>query len=163
MNPSSEPRVPLGLAQEPSCMITPPSPSRWDSSQSSISSLDQPTPISPTVSLGRACAHRAFPPHGSPQGHLSTDSPESSWGQQRQTRGPLVSLLGTTRGFDREIERPELCYRTLACYWTSLSLPCTKRPIDKSVGNVPPVESIQGTGRPSLRDMGLEWPRPALG
>ncbi|KAK2507910.1 hypothetical protein MC885_002752 [Smutsia gigantea] len=52
MSPSSEPRVPLGLAQESSCMVTPPSPSRWDSSQSSISSQDQPTPISPTVSLG---------------------------------------------------------------------------------------------------------------
>ncbi|XP_029775844.1 melanopsin [Suricata suricatta] len=44
MNLSSEPRT-----QEPSCVATPASPSRWESYWSGTSSLGQPLPISPTL------------------------------------------------------------------------------------------------------------------
>ncbi|XP_036782470.2 melanopsin [Manis pentadactyla] len=81
MNPSSEPGVPLGLAQEPSCVVTPPSPSRWDSSQSSISSLDQPTPISPTEARPQAAAWVPFP---------TVDVPDHA----HYTLGSVILLVG---------------------------------------------------------------------
>lgn len=84
MNPPSGPRAPLGPVQESSCLATPASSSRWDSTRSSASSLGHPPSISPTVSLGRVCACKA-----------SLPSPGA--------------LPGDNRGFDREIERPELC------------------------------------------------------
>lgn len=62
-------------------MATPAPPSRWDSSQSSISSLGQLPSVSPTVSLGQH-VHAQRLPYPLP--------------------GPL---LATRRGFEREIEK----------------------------------------------------------
>ncbi|XP_054436469.1 melanopsin [Pteronotus mesoamericanus] len=83
MNSPLGPRVSLDPAQEPSCVATPVSPSRWDSSQSSTSSLDQPLPISPTVAGAQAAAWVPFP---------TVDVPDHA----HYTLGAVVLLVGLT-------------------------------------------------------------------
>ncbi|XP_037353570.1 melanopsin [Talpa occidentalis] len=61
MNPSTGSRFQPGLAPDPSCMSTSASPSRWDSSQSSASSLSQLQPISPTGSGAQEAVWAPFP------------------------------------------------------------------------------------------------------
>ncbi|XP_006915512.1 melanopsin isoform X1 [Pteropus alecto] len=83
MNLPVGPRVPLDPAQEPSCMATPASPSRWDSSPSSASSLDQPLPISPTAAGSQAAAWVPFP---------TVDVPDHA----HYTLGTVILLVGLT-------------------------------------------------------------------
>ncbi|KAB1270749.1 Melanopsin [Camelus dromedarius] len=83
MNPPSGPRVPPGPAQEPSCMATPASPSRWESSRSSASSLDHPPPISPTAARAQAAAWVPFP---------TVDVPDHA----HYTLGTVILLVGLT-------------------------------------------------------------------
>ncbi|XP_019571683.2 melanopsin isoform X2 [Rhinolophus sinicus] len=83
MNPPSGPRVPPASAQEPSCMASPASPSRWDSSQSSVSSLDQPLPVSPTATGAQAAAWVPFP---------TVDVPDHA----HYTLGTVILLVGLT-------------------------------------------------------------------
>ncbi|XP_032986961.1 melanopsin isoform X2 [Rhinolophus ferrumequinum] len=83
MNPPSGPRVPPALAQEPSCMASPASPSKWDSSQSSASSLDQPLPVSPTAPGAQAAAWVPFP---------TVDVPDHA----HYTLGTVILLVGLT-------------------------------------------------------------------
>ncbi|XP_036905836.1 melanopsin isoform X2 [Sturnira hondurensis] len=85
MNSPLGPRVSLDPAQEPSCVATPVSPSRWDSSQSSTSSLDQPLPISPTPGA-QATAWVPFP---------TADVPDHA----HYTLGIVVLLVGLTGMF----------------------------------------------------------------
>ncbi|XP_019300365.2 melanopsin [Panthera pardus] len=78
MNPPSGPRT-----QEPSCVATPASPSRWDGYQSSTSSLDQPLPISPTAARAQAAAWIPFP---------TVDVPDHA----HYTLGTVILLVGLT-------------------------------------------------------------------
>ncbi|XP_045698206.1 melanopsin [Phyllostomus hastatus] len=82
MNSPLGPRVSLDPAQEPCCVATPLSPSRWDSSQSSTSSLDQPVPINPTPGA-QATAWVPFP---------TVDVPDHA----HYTLGTVVLLVGLT-------------------------------------------------------------------
>ncbi|XP_019516020.1 PREDICTED: melanopsin isoform X2 [Hipposideros armiger] len=83
MNPPSGPRVPPDPTQELSCAATPASPSRWDSSQGSVSSLDQPLPISPTAAGDQASAWVPFPTVNVPD-------------QAHYTLGTVILLVGLT-------------------------------------------------------------------
>ncbi|XP_043452704.1 melanopsin isoform X1 [Prionailurus viverrinus] len=78
MNPPSGPRT-----QEPSCVATPASPSRWDGYRSSTSSLDQPLPISPTAARAQAAAWIPFP---------TVDVPDHA----HYTLGTVILLVGLT-------------------------------------------------------------------
>ncbi|XP_008694349.1 melanopsin isoform X1 [Ursus maritimus] len=78
MNPPSGPR-----AQEPSCVDTPASPSRWDSSRSSTSSPGQALPVSPTAAGARAAAWVPFP---------TVDVPDYA----HYTLGTVILLVGLT-------------------------------------------------------------------
>ncbi|XP_023504483.1 melanopsin isoform X1 [Equus caballus] len=83
MNPPSEPQVPLGLAQEPGCVATPASPSRWSGSRSSTSSLGQPLPVGPTAAGAQADAWVPFP---------TVDVPDHA----HYTMGTVILLVGLT-------------------------------------------------------------------
>ncbi|EHH19031.1 hypothetical protein EGK_19666 [Macaca mulatta] len=83
MNPPSGPRVPPSPTQEPSCMATPAPPSRWDSSQSSISSLGQLPSVSPTAAGTWAAAWVPFP---------TVDVPDHA----HYTLGTVILLVGLT-------------------------------------------------------------------
>lgn len=133
MNPPAGPRAPLGPVQESSCLATPASSSRWDSSRSSASSLSHPPSISPTVSLGQVCACKASLP--SP-GALPRDN----------------------RGFDREIERPEL-YSGMVGMLLNLSEPVLRKKTNRGhCGKFSFTMESRGTERPAFSDKGLEWP-----
>ncbi|XP_047617808.1 melanopsin isoform X1 [Phacochoerus africanus] len=83
MNPPSWPSAPPDPALESSCMATPASPSRWDSFQSSTSSLGHPLPISPTAARVRAAAWVPFP---------TVDVPDHA----HYTLGTVILLVGLT-------------------------------------------------------------------
>ncbi|XP_070349792.1 melanopsin [Equus asinus] len=83
MNPPSEPQVPLGPAQEPGCVATPASPSRWSGSRSSTSSLGQPLPVGPTAAGAQADAWVPFP---------TVDVPDHA----HYTMGTVILLVGLT-------------------------------------------------------------------
>ncbi|XP_069316803.1 melanopsin isoform X1 [Eulemur rufifrons] len=83
MNPPSGPRVLPSPAQEPSCVATPALPSRGDSSQSSVSSLGQLLPASPTAAGAWAAARVPFP---------TVDVPDHA----HYTLGTVILLVGLT-------------------------------------------------------------------
>ncbi|XP_062943957.1 melanopsin isoform X2 [Cynocephalus volans] len=83
MNLPLGPRLLPGPAQEPSCKATPAPPSRWDSSQSSDSSLDQLLPTSPTAAGAQATAWVPFP---------TVDVPDHA----HYTLGTVILLVGLT-------------------------------------------------------------------
>uniref|UniRef100_A0A2K5ESU1 Opsin 4 n=1 Tax=Aotus nancymaae TaxID=37293 RepID=A0A2K5ESU1_AOTNA len=83
MNLPTGSRVLLSPTQEPSCMTTPAPPSRWDSSQSSISSLSQLPSISPTAAGTWAAAWIPFP---------TVDVPDHA----HYTLGTVILLVGVT-------------------------------------------------------------------
>nr|XP_020770697.1 melanopsin isoform X3 [Odocoileus virginianus texanus] len=83
MNPPSGPRAPLGPVQESSCLATPASSSRWDSSRSSASSLSHPPSISPTAVRAQAAAWVPFP---------TVDVPDHA----HYTLGTVILLVGLT-------------------------------------------------------------------
>uniref|UniRef100_A0A2K6V0T7 Melanopsin n=1 Tax=Saimiri boliviensis boliviensis TaxID=39432 RepID=A0A2K6V0T7_SAIBB len=83
MNLPTGSRVPPSPTQEPSCMTTPAPPSRWDSSQSSISSLSQLPSISPTAAGTWAAAWIPFP---------TVDVPDHA----HYTLGTVILLVGVT-------------------------------------------------------------------
>ncbi|MXQ85732.1 hypothetical protein E5288_WYG016479 [Bos mutus] len=77
------PRAPLGPVQESSCLATPASSSRWDSSRSSASSLGHPPSISPTAVRAQAAAWVPFP---------TVDVPDHA----HYTLGTVILLVGLT-------------------------------------------------------------------
>ncbi|XP_008058289.1 melanopsin isoform X1 [Carlito syrichta] len=83
MNPASGPRVSPSSTQEPSCVASPALPSRWDSSQNSLSSLGQLPPISPTAAGAWAAALVPFP---------TVDVPDHA----HYTLGTVILLVGLT-------------------------------------------------------------------
>ncbi|XP_037590313.1 LIM domain-binding protein 3 isoform X4 [Cebus imitator] len=83
MNLPTGSRVLPNPTQEPSCMTTPAPPSRWDSSQSSISSLSQLPSISPTAAGTWAAAWIPFP---------TVDVPDHA----HYTLGTVILLVGVT-------------------------------------------------------------------
>ncbi|XP_045882086.1 melanopsin isoform X1 [Meles meles] len=78
MNPPSGSR-----AQEPSCVATPASPSRWDGSRSITSSLGQPLVISATTAGAQGAAWVPFP---------TVDVPDHA----HYTLGTVILLVGLT-------------------------------------------------------------------
>ncbi|XP_004681111.2 PREDICTED: melanopsin [Condylura cristata] len=83
MNPPTGSRVPAGLAPDPSCMATPASPGRWDSSRSSTSRLDELQPVSPTAAGAQEAAWVPFPTANVPD-HV------------HYTLGTVILLVGLT-------------------------------------------------------------------
>ncbi|XP_036121513.1 melanopsin [Molossus molossus] len=83
MNPPSAPRVPLDPAHEPGCVATPVSPSSWDGSRGSTSSLDPPLPVSPTAAGAQAAAWVSFP---------TVDVPDHA----HYALGTVILLVGLT-------------------------------------------------------------------
>ncbi|XP_003803060.1 melanopsin isoform X1 [Otolemur garnettii] len=83
MNLPSAPRVPPSPAQASSCVATPAPHSRWDSSQTSISSLGQLRPVSPTASGAWAAGWIPFP---------TVDVPDHA----HYTLGTVILLVGLT-------------------------------------------------------------------
>ncbi|XP_006894549.1 PREDICTED: melanopsin [Elephantulus edwardii] len=76
-------RVPSGLAQEPSCLATTSSASRWNSSWTNTSSLGELPPSSPTVAGARTAA-------GVP--HPTVDVPDHA----HYILGSMILLVGLT-------------------------------------------------------------------
>ncbi|XP_023414390.1 melanopsin isoform X2 [Loxodonta africana] len=81
MNPPWGPRVPSGRAQEPSCVATPASASRWNSSRASASSLGELPPSSPTAARAHTAAWDPFP---------TVDVPDHA----HYTLGAVILLVG---------------------------------------------------------------------
>ncbi|KAM9650822.1 LOW QUALITY PROTEIN: melanopsin [Trichechus inunguis] len=77
------PRVPSGPAQEPSCVATPASASRWNSSPASASSLGELPPSSPTAARAQTAAWVPFP---------TVDVPDHA----HYTMGTVILLVGLT-------------------------------------------------------------------
>ncbi|KAG8520609.1 Melanopsin, partial [Galemys pyrenaicus] len=76
-------RFPPGLAPDPSCVTTPASPSRRDSSQSSTSSLGHLQPISPSAAGAQEAAWVSFP---------TVNVPDHA----HYTLGTVILLVGLT-------------------------------------------------------------------